>query len=74
MYRVAANLSQAELADAAGVSRETVSNIERRVRPAPHRLIARALAEALGVDDVAELFPDLPTDGAGDRKATGALR
>lgn len=55
LLRFVANLSQAELAARAGLSRETVSRLERGERP---RLdTARAVSRALGVD-VATLFPE----------------
>jgi transcriptional regulator with XRE-family HTH domain len=55
LQRFLLRLSQSELADRAGLSRETVSRLERGERP---RLdTARALSHALGVD-VAILFPE----------------
>jgi transcriptional regulator with XRE-family HTH domain len=48
IWRMRRNMTQAELAEAAGVSRQTVSNIERQfVRPMP--LVREAIADALEV-------------------------
>lgn len=47
VHRVASGLTQAELAKAAGVAPETISNAERG-RHRPRGLTARALAAALG--------------------------
>jgi transcriptional regulator with XRE-family HTH domain len=56
LVRFVAGLSQAGLARKAGLSRETVGNVERGSTP---RLdTARALARALSVD-VSTLFPDI---------------
>jgi transcriptional regulator with XRE-family HTH domain len=41
-------MSQTELADAAGVSRQTISNVERRFTM-PHPLVVEAIADALEV-------------------------
>jgi transcriptional regulator with XRE-family HTH domain len=54
-YREAAGLSQAELADRAGVHRRTVIKIERGERE-PHWPTAVALAEALG-KEVTDFLP-----------------
>lgn len=51
VQRIAAGLTQAELADAAGISRKTVSNLERGCFN-PGRRTAKALAVALGVTEV----------------------
>lgn len=51
-----AGLSQREVAEAAGIARETVNAIESgRQRPRPRT--AEAIALALGYDDVAQVFP-----------------
>jgi transcriptional regulator with XRE-family HTH domain len=47
--RLARSLSQGELARAAGVSRQTISNIEREATRAPNLLILERLAGPLGV-------------------------
>jgi putative transcriptional regulator len=59
VYRVARNLTQAELAERAGVARITVGALERGEN-VPQLGTARALAAALGCDPD-ELFP--PDDG-----------
>lgn len=55
--RVAANLKQADLADRAGLTQETISNVERGA-VAPRRKTARAIALALSVD-VDQLWPEV---------------
>jgi putative transcriptional regulator len=52
--RVAADLTQAELAELAGVTRQTIGALE--AGGSPRMNTAQALADALGVP-VAELFP-----------------
>lgn len=47
---MAAGLTQAELAEAAGISERTVSDLERGLRAAVYPATARRLAEALRVD------------------------
>ena len=49
-HRAAAGLSQAGLAERAGLSVEAVSTLERGLRRAPHPETVRLLAEALGLD------------------------
>src|SRR5262249_24610615 len=49
-YRVAAGLSQEELAERAGLSRRGISDLERGARPAPHLGTVRSLADGLGLD------------------------
>ena len=46
-YRVAAGLTQEELAERAGLSAHGISNLERGVRRAPQRYTLTQLAEAL---------------------------
>jgi predicted ATPase/transcriptional regulator with XRE-family HTH domain len=48
-FRVAARLTQAELADRAGVSERAISDIERGVRARVYPVTARALVDALGL-------------------------
>ena len=55
VYRVARNLTQAELADRAGITRVTVGALERGEN-VPHLGTAQRLAEVLGVE-IGELFP-----------------
>jgi predicted ATPase/DNA-binding XRE family transcriptional regulator len=50
-YRLAAELSQEELAERAHLSRLAVSALERGVRRAPYRDTVRMLADALGLSD-----------------------
>ena len=49
-YRVAAGLSQEALAEAAGLTAQAVSALERGLRQAPYRNTVQALAVALGLD------------------------
>src|SRR5215471_20605252 len=46
-HRVAAALSQEELAERAGLSRRGISDLERGTRQSPHPATARRLADAL---------------------------
>jgi non-specific serine/threonine protein kinase len=50
--RLAAGLSQEELAERAGLSRRGISDLERGVRRAPHPATLRRLADALDLDQV----------------------
>jgi transcriptional regulator with XRE-family HTH domain len=50
-YRLAAGLSQEELAERAGLSRRGISDLERGARRSPHPATARRLAEALDLAD-----------------------
>lgn len=49
-YRLAAGLSQEELAERAGLSRRGISDLERGVRRAPYPATVRRLTAALGLD------------------------
>jgi predicted ATPase/DNA-binding XRE family transcriptional regulator len=49
-YRLAAGLSQEALAERAGLSPRTVSDLERGVKTRPHPATTRALADALGLE------------------------
>src|SRR6187549_3540797 len=49
--RAAAGLTQEKLADRAGISARTVSDVERGLRTAVHGDTARRLASALGLHD-----------------------
>jgi predicted ATPase/DNA-binding XRE family transcriptional regulator len=72
--RVAAGLTQAELAERAGVSERTISDVERGLRGAVYPATARQLAAALGVSPAdlpgfqteARGRPALQTHAAGD--------
>lgn len=59
--RLLVGLTAAEVAERAGISRRTLTNLELgRARPQPRT--ALAIARALGVDqDVRVLFPDFPS-------------
>src|SRR5690348_7907549 len=48
-FRLAADLSQEDLAERAGVSWRTISDLERGVKQAPRRSTLRLLAEALAL-------------------------
>jgi predicted ATPase/transcriptional regulator with XRE-family HTH domain len=52
-YRLAAGLSQQELAEAAGLSVRGISDLERGARTTPRLETVRLLGEALGLDDEA---------------------
>ena len=52
-YRMAAGLTQTELADRAGLSRRGIGDIERGVRRSPYPATVRALAEALKLGETA---------------------
>jgi class 3 adenylate cyclase/DNA-binding XRE family transcriptional regulator len=49
-YRLAAGLSQEELAERAGLSRRSISELERGARRAPYPATVRRLTEVLGLD------------------------
>jgi transcriptional regulator with XRE-family HTH domain len=55
LLRFVRQLSQAELGERAGISRDTISRLERG--ELPRLATARALSRALGVE-VADLFPE----------------
>jgi putative transcriptional regulator len=64
--RFIAGLTQADLAERAGISRDTISRLERGEHP---RLVtARALARALGTP-VGDLFPESEERQAGSPDA-----
>src|SRR5919202_5569416 len=48
-YRVAAGLTQAQLAERAGLSERAMSDLERGARRVPQRATLQLLAEALGL-------------------------
>ncbi|MDP9325630.1 MAG: helix-turn-helix domain-containing protein, partial [Candidatus Dormibacteraeota bacterium] len=50
-HRLAASLTQEELAERAGISARTVSDVERGLRTAVHRDTGHRLATALGLAD-----------------------
>jgi transcriptional regulator with XRE-family HTH domain len=51
-HRLAAGLTQASLAERAGLSLRGLSDIERGLRAAPHRETVLRLADALHLDEV----------------------
>lgn len=57
VFRAACGVSQRELAERVGCTRETISNIERGATHRPQRRIAEAIAAALGGIEVEVLFP-----------------
>lgn len=67
--RAAAGLTQAELAEQAGISERTVSDLERGLRTAVYPATARQLAASLGVSNV-----DLPAFLSEASGRTGAAR
>ena len=54
-HRIAAGLSQEELAERAGLSRRCTSDLERGTRQAPYPATVRRLAQALGLADEARV-------------------
>jgi tetratricopeptide (TPR) repeat protein/transcriptional regulator with XRE-family HTH domain len=73
-YRLAAGLTQEELAERAGLSAHGISNLERGVRRAPQRYTRTQLAEALGLsaEDRAHLEAAARTfGGSAHPSATG---
>ncbi len=83
-FRLAAGLTQAELADRAGLSLRGVSDLERGVRRAPHPRTVRQFAEALRLSDndtrallAAARGGDVdqvnPATGAGDQELSNRL-
>jgi transcriptional regulator with XRE-family HTH domain len=72
-HRLAAGLSQEELAERAGLSRRGISDLERGARRMPHPATLRRLAEALGLaegDHTALLnAAGVPGSGTLDRDA-----
>jgi transcriptional regulator with XRE-family HTH domain len=55
VYRVAAGMTQRELAKTSGVAQRTIANIET-AESKPHRATVRALEQALGLDIGYALF------------------
>jgi predicted ATPase/transcriptional regulator with XRE-family HTH domain len=84
-YRLAAGLSQEELAERAGLSRRGISDLERGARRTPHPATVRRLVEALNLDQAeraalltsahAALNADTPTatSSGGGAETTGQL-
>jgi predicted ATPase/DNA-binding XRE family transcriptional regulator len=66
--RLAAGLSQEELAERAGLSRRGISDLERAARRSPHPATLRRLADALNLDEpqraalMASAHPSTPSD------------
>jgi predicted ATPase/DNA-binding XRE family transcriptional regulator len=75
-YRRECELRQEELAERAGISVYTISNLERGVAHAPHRDTVELLARALGLsapDAAAFLAAARHGSALGDRRRTAAL-
>jgi predicted ATPase/DNA-binding XRE family transcriptional regulator len=71
--RAAAGLTQAELAEGAGISERTVSDLERGLRTSVYPATARSLAEALGVAEPQRTeFLLAATGGAGPTSLSAA--
>jgi putative transcriptional regulator len=70
--RQARGLTQADLAEAVGVSRKTVNTVENRVFT-PSTLLALKMARVLGVP-VEDVFSLEPFDGPQDIDAKGDAR
>src|SRR5260370_22326826 len=76
-HRVAASLTQQELAERAGLSVRGISDIERGLRPSPHGDTAERLAQALALDPeqqaelLAERMPRIAAGTAGRRPDLG---
>src|SRR5215470_16913507 len=68
-YRVAAGLSQEELAERAGLSRRGITDLERGARRSPHPATVRRLAEALRLAE-----PDRLSLAVAARAATRTAR
>jgi transcriptional regulator with XRE-family HTH domain len=80
--RIAAGLTQAELAERAGMSAKSIAALERGRRQHPHPPTVRALAQALGLSEaeraklaaasgVRETSPALPLEAGAARLSTG---
>jgi predicted ATPase/transcriptional regulator with XRE-family HTH domain len=69
-HRTASGLTQEELADGAGISARTVSDIERGLRSSVYRDTARRVAEALGLEGAARAA----FERAARREAAGRAR
>jgi transcriptional regulator with XRE-family HTH domain len=67
--RIAAGLTQEQLAARAGVVTSTISKIERGVSDSPDLETLRGLAEAIGIN-VRELLPPLQEAGTGALEST----
>jgi transcriptional regulator with XRE-family HTH domain len=60
-YREAAGLSQQELADLAGVQRESISRLETGRRAPQNNKAQRRIAAALGID-ISQVAPEIEED------------
>jgi transcriptional regulator with XRE-family HTH domain len=65
-------LTQADLAEAVGISRASIANIERGQQRVQLHLVVR-LAEVLGLD-IVELLPPMPSPSPDSDKITLALQ
>ena len=73
-YRVAAGLSQEELAEVAGLSRRGMSDLERGTRRAPHLATVRRLAEALGPGEAESAALHVAARATGAQDASDGTR
>jgi transcriptional regulator with XRE-family HTH domain len=72
--RQAASLSQRSVAAAAGMSKATVSRMERGVRPLPDLILAARVARVVGLDLTVKCFPSAgPLRDAAHVKLLGKL-
>ncbi len=62
--RLTKNMSQQQLAEAAGVTQGYISALERGVKKNPGQVVVKKLANALNVstDVILGLFPDAPSE------------
>ena len=67
-YRVAAGLTQAQLAERAGLSERAISDLERGARRAPQRATLQLLAEALGLAGAEQAGIDGERHDASERR------
>jgi predicted ATPase/DNA-binding XRE family transcriptional regulator len=68
-HRVAARLTQAELAERAGISERAVSDVERGVRTRVYPATAELLADALGLEGAGRVALTVAAKGAAPRRA-----
>lgn len=74
LHRAAAGLSQAGLADRAGLSPQAVGSLERGRRTRPRRHTVLSLADALGLDGVKRKELLISASAAGHRRRHGRAR
>src|SRR5437763_6070367 len=72
-YRTAAGLTQEELAERAGVSGRTISDLERGFKMKPRLYTVRQLVDALGLSPVDRvIFLEVATGGGPDNRSPSA--